>query len=546
MASQVLEWILQARDEASATIKSFGASVQQSNSKMAASVDLSKKMAVGVAGVGLAAGAAGLQALKAAGEHEQLEVAFTTMLGSADKAQSLLSDIAGFAASTPFELTEVQKGSKALLAFGVDAEKIIPSMKNIGDIAAGVGAPIDELAVLFGKARTAGTLYSEDINQLTERGIPIIAQLAEQFGVAESEIKKMASEGKIGFEDLEEAFASMSGEGGQFYNLMEAQSGTLLGQWSNLQDGIHQLMIGIGQQLLPVAVQFVGVLNETVIPAITMLAQWLMENQNVVAAVAIGIAAMLVPAFVSWGIAAGAAAIATIAASWPLLALGAAVAAVAYLILNHWEDIKRYFEMGKEFIKKAIEVIIVILGMLFPPFALLVRYINQHWDDIVAAFQAGKEWITKIINGIVDWLSGKISEFRDWGSKIGGAFVEGFKEALNRIKQAAIDAFNSAKDFMQGNSPPIAGPLKNIDVWGYNIGTAWIDGFREAIDGGNILNGLPNALSGLNQPAPTFAGGGSVTTVSNPVTINNTINTELDMTQVNQELAFIFQDRGRY
>lgn len=513
---------------------------------MGASVDLSKKMAVAVAGVGVAAGAAGLQALKAAGEHEQLQVAFTTMLGSAEDANKLLGEIATFAAETPFELTEIQKGSKALLAFGVDADKIIPSMKNLGDIAAGVGAPIDELAVLFGKARTAGTLYSEDINQLTERGIPIIAQLAEQFGVAESEIKKMASEGKISFSDLEEAFASMSGEGGQFYNLMEAQSGTLLGQWSNLQDGIHQLMVGIGQELLPAAVAFVGVLNETVIPAITMLAQWLMENQNVVLAVAIGIAAMLIPAFVSWGIAAGAAAIATIAATWPLLVLGAAVAAMAYLILNHWEDIKRYFQMGVEFIKKAIEVIIVVLGMLFPPFALLVRTIVQNWDTIVAKFQEGKAWITNIINGIVSWLSGKVAEFRQWGSNIGGAFVDGFKDALNRIKQAAIDAFNSAKDFMMGNSPPVAGPLKNIDQWGFNIGSAWIDGFRDALNGSNILTGIPQALAGINQPVPAFAQGQSVTNVSAPVSITNQINTPLDMNRVNQELAFMFQDRGRY
>lgn len=217
--------------------------------------------------VGAAGVAVGGASLKMATDFEQAEIAFSTMLGSADKAQTLLGEIADFAASTPFELTEIQSSSKSLLAFGLSAEQIIPSLRSIGDIAAGVGVPIQELAVIYGKARTAGTLYAEDINQLTERGVPIIAQFAKQFNVAEADIKKLTSEGKIGFEDLQEAFQSLSGEGGTFFNLMEKQSESLGGQFSNLQDGLGQLGVKIGTALLPAAKVLVGFVNSRVIPA---------------------------------------------------------------------------------------------------------------------------------------------------------------------------------------------------------------------------------------------------------------------------------------
>lgn len=300
-------------------------------------IEASKKFAVGVGVMGTALVGLGVKTVKAAGDQEQLAVAFTTMLGSADKAKTLMQEIAQFAASTPFELTEVQKGSRALLAFGIEAENIIPSMKNLGDIAAGVGINIDELAVIYGKARTAGTLYAEDINQLTERGVPIIAQLAKQFGVAESEIKKLVSQGTVGFSDLEEAFKSMSGEGGQFYNLMEAQSQTLLGKWSNLQDGLHQLSVAIGQQLLPAAALLVTAIVDF-IPKIAEFTQWLSQNKEAILILAGAIAGGVTPALVGMGIAAVTAFGSMMIAIGPWMIAGAALVALAFLLYKAWNE----------------------------------------------------------------------------------------------------------------------------------------------------------------------------------------------------------------
>lgn len=201
--------------------------------------------AAGAAAVGAGLALITASGIKSAMTLEQNKVAFTTMLGSAEKASEVLKDITTFAATTPFELPEVQNSARSLLAFGIEAEKLEPTLRSIGDVASGVGAPIGELSQLYGKAHTQGRLFAEDINQLTGRGIPIIQELADQFGVTTDKVKELVENGDVGFEELEKAFQSMSGEGGQFYNLMEEQSKTAGGAISNLKDSFTQLAMAI-------------------------------------------------------------------------------------------------------------------------------------------------------------------------------------------------------------------------------------------------------------------------------------------------------------
>ena len=78
---------------------------------------------------------------KTRGEFQQLEVAFTTMLGSAEKANALMSQLTKTAATTPFGLEEVSKGAKQLLAYGFEAEKVNETLIRLGDIAAGLSVP---------------------------------------------------------------------------------------------------------------------------------------------------------------------------------------------------------------------------------------------------------------------------------------------------------------------------------------------------------------------------------------------------------------------
>jgi len=201
---------------------------------------------------------------QAAIAYEQLFKQFETFLGSADKARKVLVELEKFSTATPFEPDQVNQAARALLAFGFESEKLIPTLSKIGDIAAATGKDFNELALIYGKARTAGVLYTEEINQLTEAGIPIIAELAKQFNVNESEVKKLGETGQIQFANLEAAFESLTSEGGRFFNLMENQSQTTGGRISTLTGNVAGLQKELGDKLLPVTGKVVDGLNDVV------------------------------------------------------------------------------------------------------------------------------------------------------------------------------------------------------------------------------------------------------------------------------------------
>lgn len=198
-------------------------------------------------GVGLGAKQLVSDITRVRGEFQQLEVAFKTMLGSKEKADALMSQLVATAAKTPFDLQGVAGGAKQLLAYGVAAEEINGTLIRLGDIAAGLSIPLGDLVYLYGTTRAQGRLYTEDLNQFTGRGIPMIQELAKHFGVAESKIKSMVSEGKVGFPEVQKVIESLTNEGGKFGGLMDAQSKTITGQISNIEDSITNLYNKLGQ-----------------------------------------------------------------------------------------------------------------------------------------------------------------------------------------------------------------------------------------------------------------------------------------------------------
>src|SRR5690606_12392523 len=173
------------------------------------------------------------------GEIEQLEVAFSTMLGSKTRADQLMKEVMQVATTTPYTLTEVADATKQLLAYGFAQEEIKQELLAVGNVASGVGATFQEVAYAYGTLKTQGGAYARDIRQFTTRGIPIVAELAKQFNVTETEINNMVSAGKIGFPEVQKAVQSMTGAGGMFFNLMEKQSDTVTGQIAKLQDQIQ-------------------------------------------------------------------------------------------------------------------------------------------------------------------------------------------------------------------------------------------------------------------------------------------------------------------
>lgn len=204
---------------------------------------------------GAAALAAGFSArelvsniVRTRGEMQQLEVAFTTMLQSGEKAASLLTDAVEFAAKTPFDLQGVAGGIRQSLAYGAEAENVIEEVEMLGNVAAGLSVPLNDMIYLFGTLRAQGRAMTVDIRQFAGRGVPIYEELAKVLGVTRQEVSALITEGKVGFPEVEQAFRNMTSEGGMFYNLMREQSKTITGQISNLQDGISQMFNSIGEQ----------------------------------------------------------------------------------------------------------------------------------------------------------------------------------------------------------------------------------------------------------------------------------------------------------
>ena len=182
------------------------------------------------------------------GEFQQLEMAFKTMLGSSEQADALMSQLINTAATTPFGMTDVAQGAKQLLAYGVAADEVNETLIRLGDIAAGLSIPLNDLAYLYGTTMVQGRMYTQDLNQFLGRGIPLTDELAKQFGVAKEEVKKLVEEGKVGFPEVKKAIESLTGEGGKFGGLMEAQSQTITGQISNIEDSIEQMFNELGKK----------------------------------------------------------------------------------------------------------------------------------------------------------------------------------------------------------------------------------------------------------------------------------------------------------
>jgi tape measure domain-containing protein len=182
------------------------------------------------------------------GQFQQIEMAFNTMLGSEQKASALMQQMVNTAASTPFDLQGVANGAKQLLAYGLEANKVNGTLVRLGDIAAGLSIPLNDIIYLYGTTMSQGRLYAQDLMQFTGRGIPMIAELAKQFGVSESKVKDLVSEGKVGFPEVQKAIEDLTNEGGKFGGLMEAQSKTLTGQLANLEDNIDMMFNEIGEK----------------------------------------------------------------------------------------------------------------------------------------------------------------------------------------------------------------------------------------------------------------------------------------------------------
>lgn len=204
----------------------------------------------GIAGIAASLGALGVKAVQAAGSFQQTQAAMTNMLGSAEQAQSLLSDLQSFAAKTPFEFNDVAAATQKFLAFGFTAEQVIPTLTAVGDAAVGVGLGkegVDRVTLALGQMAAKAKVQSDEMLQLTEAGIPAWQMLADKIGVSVPQAMDMVSKGAVDAQTGLQALVGGMEE--KFGGMMEQQSSTITGTWSNMMDGLSQTAIAVGQQI---------------------------------------------------------------------------------------------------------------------------------------------------------------------------------------------------------------------------------------------------------------------------------------------------------
>lgn len=179
-------------------------------------------------------------------QMEQFVSSFTVMLGDAEKAQKLMSDLTDFAAVTPFELTDVIGSAQMLMNYGIAAEDVITKMTQLGNLAGGNAQKLDRVTIAYGQMLAKGKVTNEEMRQMLEAGVPILQAIADTMGVTTAEVQELASKSKIGIDELNNAIAALTSDGGKFAGMMEKQSQTMLGMASTAKDVVAEIGRDIG------------------------------------------------------------------------------------------------------------------------------------------------------------------------------------------------------------------------------------------------------------------------------------------------------------
>lgn len=193
-------------------------------------------------------------------KFETIRTSFNVMMGDVKKGEKVLQDLNKYSVVTPFTPEQVMRAGKTLLAFNIDAQKLMPTMKMLGDISSGTGKDLTELAVIFGQISSAGKLMGQDYLQLINAGFNPLQIMSEKTGKSMTQLKKDMEQGKIGIKEVEEAFKAATSEGGIFFEMTKKQSEATKGLESTLDGNIAEIKKNMGEGLLEVFKPVLGIL----------------------------------------------------------------------------------------------------------------------------------------------------------------------------------------------------------------------------------------------------------------------------------------------
>lgn len=221
---------------AKSSLKGFGDTASSLGTKLTAGLTLPILSVGGVA-------------LKTASNFEQLQVRLSTLTGSAEEGAKAFKRLQEFSAGTPFQLDALVKANNTLLGFGMSSEEAFMSLKQLGDVASATGADLQGIAVAFGQSSAEGKLFTRDIRQFINQGVPAVDLLANALKVNRSEVFKLAEQGKLSFKILQQAISDATSAGGKFEGATEAQAKTISGLFSTLKDNVSLALGDLGNSI---------------------------------------------------------------------------------------------------------------------------------------------------------------------------------------------------------------------------------------------------------------------------------------------------------
>lgn len=344
----------------------------------------------------------GQSAITMADNLRRAELAFTTLTGSADRANALLRDLQAFAATTPFEFPQLVEAGKRMLALGFSAEQLIPTLRAVGDATAGLGGGADvmnRIILALGQMQAKGKIASQEMKQLAEAGIPAWDLLAQKLGVTVPETMQLVQKGAV--DAATGVSAVLEGMAQKFGGLMAQQSATIQGTISNLHDTLGFILTDIGRELIETlnlreALLAVGEFARGFLDWFRSLD----EGTKQLVVVLTGVFAASGPILVAVG--AFMAALSVITA--PMLVGGAIIAGIiagVTLILLNWQKIKETGVSLWQGLKDRVTAIVTALANA------VQTHLVDRFNSIVSAIGAKIEAVKGFFKGLYDAVVGQ-------------------------------------------------------------------------------------------------------------------------------------------
>lgn len=387
----------------------------------------------------------GIASVQAAAQMRQYEIAFQTMLKSAEAGTQMLRDLQQFAAETPFDVPGVVSAGQQLMAFGFKAEEIIPMLTNLGDAASGLGLGtegVSRLAYALGQMQTSGKLNAQDMMQLTSAGISAWDMLAQAAGKTVAEMKDLCSKGAI---DSKAAVQTIvAGMNEQFGGMMAKTSDEVAGLLANIEETAGNTSAAVGKYLTE-AFNIKGILKDVS----DRLGEFQQKMQtateqgksmgDVIKECVPAPVIAAIGAFAAVLVVVSVAAVATLGAvlglSAGIVAAGAAIGAAIALIITYWDDLANAVKAAVQGILDTVVIIgtavtEVILGVV----RWILDTIGDMWADITGDHN---NWF----NDFADMLGDAMDAVEDFARKA----IEWFNKVF-AAKQRATATESSADD----------------------------------------------------------------------------------------------------